>query len=243
MIRLIEELTMNAMPSLKTVLYDGWVIRITENSKSKRANSVYPVSNSTLPLEEKIDVCSCIYEKESIKTVFKITEDEESLKVDSLLEARGYEIQAKTGVMTMDIDNNIKIDNDVNIEDTMFDGWLDYSNSISNKSKEHAEASKKIYRNLVQQPLCASIIIDGECVGVGLGIIERGYIGIYGIFVKPNYRRKGFAKKIMNTLLYEAKERGVNKTYLQVVDSNTPAVDLYRKLGYKHQYYYWYRVK
>lgn len=40
MIRYIEELSMNAWPSLQTIMYDGWVI-ILADGYTKRANSVF----------------------------------------------------------------------------------------------------------------------------------------------------------------------------------------------------------
>ena len=42
MIQRIEELSMNALPALSTVLVNGWVIRFSDGC-SKRANSVNPI--------------------------------------------------------------------------------------------------------------------------------------------------------------------------------------------------------
>jgi hypothetical protein len=38
----IEELSMNAWPSIQTVLLDGWILRMS-NGYTKRANSVNPL--------------------------------------------------------------------------------------------------------------------------------------------------------------------------------------------------------
>ncbi len=42
MMRFLEELSMNALPSLQTILFDGWVIRFA-NGYFNRANSMLSV--------------------------------------------------------------------------------------------------------------------------------------------------------------------------------------------------------
>ena len=42
MIRTLEELSMNALPALQTMLYGGWVLRFA-NGYTRRANSINPI--------------------------------------------------------------------------------------------------------------------------------------------------------------------------------------------------------
>ena len=53
MIHTIEELSMNAWPTMQTMLYDGWVLR-SADGYIKHANSVYPLYPSELNLDVKI---------------------------------------------------------------------------------------------------------------------------------------------------------------------------------------------
>ena len=48
----VEELSLNAWPSHKIELYDGWLIRFSHNY-TYRTNSVEQVGASTIPAEEK----------------------------------------------------------------------------------------------------------------------------------------------------------------------------------------------
>ena len=59
-IRLLEEISLNAWPSHKIELYDGWLIRFSHNY-TYRTNSVEQVGISTLPTEEKIAYCESSY--------------------------------------------------------------------------------------------------------------------------------------------------------------------------------------
>ena len=48
-ISLIEEISMNAHPSLKTIVYDGWILRFV-NEHTNRANSINLTYPGKLPL-------------------------------------------------------------------------------------------------------------------------------------------------------------------------------------------------
>lgn len=57
------------------------------------------------------------------------------------------------------------------------------------------------------------------------------------IFVCPEYRRKGLAKKIYEELERRAKEQGAKRIDLMVWAFNEPALELYQSLGMKPQRY------
>ena len=58
--KLIEEISLNAWPSHKIELYDGWLIRFSHNY-TYRTNSVEQVGDSLIPIEEKIAYCEAQY--------------------------------------------------------------------------------------------------------------------------------------------------------------------------------------
>ena len=83
----------------------------------------------------------------------------------------------------------------------------------------------------------------GTFAGCGYGVIERGFVGLFDIIVKEEFRGKGYGKEIVETILAKAKETGIKKAYLSVVNDNIIAKKLYGKLGFKETYKYWYRKK
>ena len=91
--------------------------------------------------------------------------------------------------------------------------------------------------------LCGRIVNNGTTIACGLCVIERGYAGLYNIVVDETQRGKGYGCGICESLLSSAKRIGVHTSYLQVVQDNRAALNLYAKLGYKNLYSYWYRVK
>jgi ribosomal protein S18 acetylase RimI-like enzyme len=77
------------------------------------------------------------------------------------------------------------------------------------------------------------VALDGhDAVGLGnLGLRgEDAWIG--GVGVVASARRRGIGEKLMGALHDEARERGVRHVWLEVIDRNESAYDLYVKLGY-----------
>jgi GNAT superfamily N-acetyltransferase len=74
---------------------------------------------------------------------------------------------------------------------------------------------------------------DGEPVGlVNLGVRGRdAWIG--GVGVVPSARRAGVGETLMHAAHDEARARGVERVWLEVIVENTGALALYEKLGYE----------
>lgn len=77
--------------------------------------------------------------------------------------------------------------------------------------------------------------IQSEIVGFIAGLIQYPYpiSRIYTLEVKPEFRRKGIASKLLQTLENEFKKRGATVSTLEVEIINTAALNLYQKFGYK----------
>lgn len=244
MIKTIEELSMNAWPALQTNLYDGWVLRFA-NGYTKRANSINPLYNSTIPLDKKIECCEIKYIQQNLPVVFKLTPDSCPKNIDSVLEKRGYLRLDETSVRVLKMSQyscrkpeGVYIEK--NLNNDWFNGFANCSNMVNTRNQLSA---KKIMDYIMGEVIYVSKKIEENIVGCGLGVIERGYLGVFDIIVDEGYRGKGYGQDIMDGILNTAVEKGVNTAYLQVVAGNLPAEKLYDKLGFTEAYRYWYRKK
>ncbi len=79
-------------------------------------------------------------------------------------------------------------------------------------------------------------------VAKGVGGEILGYIGchfvldeasITNIAVFSKHRNKGVGKALLKALLKEAKNSEISKIYLEVRESNTPAINLYKAMDFK----------
>lgn len=261
-IHYIEELSLNAWPSHKIELYDGWLIRFSHNY-TYRTNSVEQVGASTIPLDEKIAYCEEIYRGFGTPCNFKINPLMDPA-FDEELQKRDYRIRHVTQVMRADMErvelepcgpvehefeNRLGLPSAVHYGDTtvllspvITDEWIQgvfHLNGTCEPVLRRIVPS--MFKAIPKRTIVASVEIDGHMVASGLAICDREYAGIYAIYVSPGCRRRGYARAICSTLLREAKGTGAKKAYLQVVKGNMPAESLYCSLGFEPFYTYWFR--
>lgn len=113
----------------------------------------------------------------------------------------------------------------------------------------HPEAFLGCYEDESQQPdsffedsINNDVVIgcykEGKLLGVaGYYIItpegKRAHSAkIWGFYIRPEYRGRGFAKKLFDEVLYEA-EKVAEKALLKVNARNRSAIKLYRALGFE----------
>ncbi len=264
--KLIEEISLNAWPSHKIELYDGWLIRFSHNY-TYRTNSVEQVGTSQIPIEEKIAYCESVYTNFHTPTSFKINPLLEP-SFDALLAEKGYQICHTTEVMTMDmkdfvpypslsaeyeyygrnsgLPSFIEYPNHtlVQLRDRITDDWITSLFRLNGTTNPTlCRIVPSMFKAIPKETIAAFIEIDGRMVASGLGILDRGHVGLYAIYVDASCRHKGFARAICSSILSEARKKGASHAYLQVVAGNTSAKNLYTSLGFQDFYTYWFRSK
>lgn len=240
----IEELSLNAWPSLQTVVYDGWLLRFG-GGYTRRANSISPLYGSEVAFKEKIAYCEKLYNSVGLNTVFKIAEKSCPEGLDKLLAEAGYNSDAHTSVQVLELNGYKEKElGSLIIRNRLEEDWLSNMQLISgSKSHSDIEMEAKILSNIVAEKYFVELLKDGEAVACGLGVLEAGCIGIYDIMVSKEHRGMGYGRNIMEGLLSLGKSKGLALAYLQVMLDNPVALKLYASLGFSEIYKYWYRVK
>lgn len=77
------------------------------------------------------------------------------------------------------------------------------------------------------------VVIDDKVIGKVHLIIEKNLGGIYGLGVKPEYRSRGYGRKILLKAIDKLKESNVEKIMLQVEIQNENALILYKSCGFE----------
>ena len=236
----IEELSMNAWPSLQTLIYDGWILRLS-GGYGNRANSVNPIYPSKIKLEKKFYYCEQLFSRYNIPATYKLTDCEEHKIIDKKLEKLSYRIIHETSIQVCTIKESFRVSGGIIVSADFSEDWIKSVIAFNRIEKKHHPVFRKILGNIMIRKIVVCKKIDGKIAGCGFGAIENGYVGIFDITVDENQRGKGYGREIMEAILAGAAKLGITKSYLQVMLNNPVALHLYKKLGYREKYQYWYR--
>lgn len=242
--RFIEELSLNNWPSLSTFLYDSWVLRFADGY-TKRANSINPIHPSTQDLSSKIKECESLYFSNRLPAIYKITPFVHPANLDHILADQGYSLVDHTSVRTLDLDQIREPDGNasVQIDERPTAEWLEAFCRINEIPDKYINVMKRMLGNIRTRTGFISLYYGEQAVACGLGVLERGYIGLYDIVTDASFRNRGFGEQMLLHLLRWGKDNGAAHSYLAVVLNNAPALRLYSKVGFSEVYTYWYRVK
>jgi ribosomal protein S18 acetylase RimI-like enzyme len=84
------------------------------------------------------------------------------------------------------------------------------------------------------------VSIGTPVVAIGRVVVTGEWAGLACVEVLPEARRKGLARRVVDTSLAWAVERGADKAYLQTMRSNVAALALYEAYEFAdhHDYRY-----
>jgi N-acetylglutamate synthase len=242
-IKTLEELSLNAFPSLQQILYDGWILRFTDGFTG-RANSVTPLYPGSLNLIPKIQRCEEIYYKFNLQPIFRLTRTSRMAALDLTLEQLGYQSQENVSVQIKTLTNSeMSTQSSVTINDTISEEWLDHYVHAVNLPIQHWNTFFTVLE-IIPNPTCYAWLKDQHrFCSCGLGVLENKHLGLFFVATAKQQRGKGYAPQLISAMLDWGKSNGATQAYLQVETDNKAGINLYNKLGFKEAYQYFYRVK
>ena len=161
--------------------------------------------------------------------------------VDEFLEKKGLKKQDMVTVKEIDltdVDYNLK---SISINWGFSKEWYDFYTAENNLNTEEKDILKKLLEKNDKNNVYVYKSINNEIIAVAMGSVEKNRMGIFNVYVKDTYRKKGYATEILEGLLVEARKINVEKAYLQVMETNERALKLYKKMGFVPKYKTWYR--
>ena len=81
--------------------------------------------------------------------------------------------------------------------------------------------------------LILAVVDSLPCGCVALHRLEEGICEMKRLYIKPEFRGKGFGKLLVNAVIDEAKKIGYSKMRLDTVPQMKEAINLYRGIGFK----------
>jgi hypothetical protein len=215
-IRDIEERCLNACPSMQQVLYDGWVIRLSDGY-TRRANSVSPIYRGHRLVDEKLPVCEAIYRECGLRPIFKMTPLNQPPELDAVLAARGYGHEAVTLVETLDLFKVVIPETgDVNVWTRPDLEWFETYARLKEMNGYEKDAFRNMMDNLAVPARFVMLMAEGEPIAGGFTIREGEMAGLFGLVTDKAKRNQGYGRLLVWTLLNRARKGGAKMAYLQV---------------------------
>ena len=160
--------------------------------------------------------------------------------MDSILADRGLVLEAPTLVMSRPLGSTESVEG-VTESPVVTDSWVE--TELVALGIDRSSIGPWL-ATIAAVPSPASFVVpidDGEPAGAGFGVVVDALLGVFEIVVRPEYRRRGHAGRIMAALHQFGMREGAQRVFLQVLEDDEPAIALYRSLGYEVSHRYWYR--
>lgn len=207
---------------------------------TKRANSAVLIRQSKVTQTE-ISAAEAWYAAHGQQPVFRLTEHLNN-NLDTTLAKRGYQFADPSLVMTNDLSRMPANRHSYNVQAMSGEEWLEHERILSNRP--HGDEQMMKYILACNAPSNDYVVLEhkGQIVACGLGVRQNDLYAIFCIRTGEAFRRQGFGTGLISAMLQRARQSGACCAWLQVLESNIPAISLYRSLHFTPQYRYWYRM-
>lgn len=248
-IRLVEELAFNAWPAGIGQSVDGWRLRF-HHSVTRRANSVWTCEarGGVRGLDERIAAVEEFYARWGSKARFQITPVVRPADLENRLIDRGYAgPEGSSCVEVARIQDVVKRTRGDTPFRTTISGsvprsWMEIYAGSEGADPAGIAARRRILERIGPRTAYVLAELDGEPAACGLGVLERGWVGIFCLATRPEFRRRGAGRAALHAIAAWGAGMGARRTYLQVSEENEPARRLYAAIGFRTLYYYHYRL-
>jgi N-acetylglutamate synthase len=245
LIRHIETLAADAWPAETDQDLDGWRLR-AHHGVTRRANSVLPNRDrGTLPLSEKLRRVEAFYTGQGLTTRYQLCPASQPEGLDAVLASRGYTTEALTSVQVAELADvlsgtGLRPDHDLTHAPFLSDDWFAVYCDSEKEAYENGRGRRAILERIAAPAAFALLRIEGHAAGVGLGVAQGEWLGIFCMVTHPEFRRRGVGRSVLHALAEWGREQHTERAYLQVMDDNLAALGLYAFAGFRtlHQYYY-----
>lgn len=237
-IQLLEDLCLSAWPAPQVLHHGGWVLRFAAGHTG-RANSTNAVALQRGIPEDLFTLVESEYGRRKLRPTFRETPLCPSDFTATLL-AAGYQAEDESHVMVAEIPKDCGLDASVRIQNNADDAWLAAYRSMVPVAETEMPALRAILAGIAAFSRYLTLWSDGRPVAACLGVIDRGWVGLYKVATHPQVRGQGHAGRLIRALYAEAAGLGAHQAYLQVGVGNQPALSLYRRLGFTPLYNYRY---
>ncbi|MEV3854427.1 GNAT family N-acetyltransferase [Streptomyces sp. NPDC050095] len=230
-----------AWQPLESERLGDWQLRAADGF-TRRANSVLPVGDPGVPLDEALRHVQDWYAARDLPAYAQTATGAEGTQelLCAELEARGWvrEVSAELRIAALAPIGDAPDDARVALGREPGEAWL-----ARYQRKGASEVASKV---LCAGPSVWFATVPGEGdvpAAIGRCVVDGRWAGFAAVEVDPAFRRQGLATTVMTALARRALDEGASAAWLQVEADNDGARALYDRMGFAtHHAYHHYRA-
>jgi ribosomal protein S18 acetylase RimI-like enzyme len=239
LVRAIERHSARAWPSPEVVLLNGWELRFAPGSRSRRVNSLTPISPIRGKFADTLTLSEKLCRERKVPCTVRITPAAEAETFD-ILGRKGYQERDITLVQACPIGPAHPIEAQVTLSEDFQPGWVDGMGAASGADTAERLMIERMLQS-VDRPMALGTVTDhGGAVAFARAVAADGLIGLFQVVTRPEARRRGHAERLVSSLMGWGRKHGAMRAYLQVTEANAPARRLYERMGFRDAYRYSY---
>jgi GNAT superfamily N-acetyltransferase len=224
----LERATLAAVPPQEMVALDGWLVALDPGTVG-RAHSAVP----TRHVRVRHDLFGAIesrYGAAGLRPSFRIPRVVGCDDVRAALQAGGYAPRQPTLTQTGSAAGLVHVASaQVRLDSQPPQGWAEVFVGPGFDPVDGASRVAILRRG--RESVFATVQLDGVVAAVGSACFSQGWCGIHGMRTAPGARGRGFAGAILAAFGQLARERAVDRVFLQVEEANATARSVYERAG------------
>jgi N-acetylglutamate synthase len=236
-----ERACRNAWPALRSIWLDDWQLRLGEGL-TRRANSANPLCPDYHDSSAIVAACEAFYSRHNQPAIFRLPTIIDSA-LDRRLAARGYNGEGDTLVLYADAAGiTAASESAVQLFAEPSTEWFAAMGDLQGYSDRQSRTYRRIVGALAVPAVFALLVVEGEPAAIAYGAISEALLCVESVVADRRRLRRGFARRVVSSLLTWGGEQGVEGVCLEVEATNLSALALYDRIGLKTELYrYHYR--
>lgn len=233
----LERLAARGWRGDEEVPFGGWLLR-AGGGFTGRANTALVTGDPGRPLREAVGAVADWYRARGLRPGAALP-GVQARPADAAFADAGWTRDEDVLVLTAPLVPDAGPGLPVELSPAPDDGWLA---TYRYRGTAPPAAARSVLTSGGRVAFAAVRPAPGEPpVAVARGVVTEDWLGVSGVTVAEEHRRRGLATAVMSALTRWGAGQGAGWVYLQVSASNAPARALYRRTGHVEHHRYHYR--